>query len=1172
MNFTASQQRAIETPGSVLVVAGAGAGKTGALVERFIQMVVREANPVPIRRILAVTFTEAAAAEARERIHRRLEEEATADPGRDWLHAQLADLDRAHIRTLHGFCLELVRQNFYELDLDPALAVLAAEQAKLLAEETLEELLNEHYAGQHDFSKELQQVIRARFQGWDQPLREFVRKLHEFTQTRPDPESWFERQQAGLENDTCADAELWLAAAIREWRGDWLPHLRRLPPENTNAQACAEILEQGGEDLGTVARILARDAENYWPKKKKTTHRKQFAKFFEEAAFLGSLAPAPGAGETPLAEDWKWMRGSLLALLKLARQFSARFSAAKRERGAVDFHDLEQGALRLLWNAADGRPTTLACRWQERFEAVFVDEYQDINAAQDQIITALSREGERGNRFLVGDIKQSIYRFRQADPSIFRRYLGEASGWSRVALADNFRSHEAILDFVNPFFCWLMRGELGGVPYDEEAWLLFGAPEARGPMREPAPGGAPRVELHLLVAEKEEQATDQEENGDEETGETGPELDKVEQEARRVASRLRELRDNRCEIFDEKLKEQRRIEWSDMAVLVSVAAGKLDAYARMFAALGVPLRARRGLFYTTPEVLDLCSLLHVLDNPLQDIPLLAVLRSPIGGFSAADLARVRLGAGQVSFWAALNQFREEAAGAGTGEKVRRFLAAMRKWRQARGCSSLAERLEAILADTGYAEWLLAQPGGGQRRANVRQLVRIARQFDESRGESLYLFLRHLQELQDAAGDIEPALAAGENAVRLMTIHQSKGLEFPVVAVAGLGGKFNEADLRQGILLDEELGICGMVQPPDAPQSYPSLPLWLARRRQKKEMTGEQMRLLYVALTRAQHHLLLFGSAAEKRLERWVEQAAGEAAELEILRAGSLLDWLGMFAARGREKVFNGGGAAAAGFAVRIHQGDPANFAVPEAVEARTPPAAEALSSLAARIGMAYPHLDATRLPAKASVTALRRLRQEADGETAVFERRFQPAGGSADGVDKGTAIHAFLEHFALDGPLTGASLRGQAEEFLRRGLLKPAQAGLIDFGKIAAFWNSPFGQELLARKSEIRRELSFTCRLAGADLAEAGLPDLLSLPGDEFIVLQGTVDLAWIGREEIWLVDFKSDALGLDEAEAAERRYRPQIELYALALSRIYRRKVALRAIYFLEIGKLEML
>jgi ATP-dependent helicase/nuclease subunit A len=1148
MTFTPEQERAIRARGNTLVLAGAGSGKTRTLVERCAQLLLDRETPVSARDILVVTFNESAATEVRERLRRRLEEIAAAT-GDSRATDQLALLDSAHISTLHGFCYTLLREHFHELGLDPAVSILDDSQARVLFLKALEELLAEHYAGLHPFSGELKEFIRAHLRGWEKPLIEFVRKTHDFTQTRPNPRGWFERQLETFRQPDCGLWEQWHEEAVREWCAWWVPWLRQLPEANTNAAVCAELLDQACKtgDPEVIARIIERD--QCWPKGKKIAHRAAFKKLFEEAEFLGSLQSRPGETPRPLQQDWDWARPPLQLLMRLAMQFGERFAAAKQERCVLDFHDLEQGALRLLWTG--DQPSRIAELWQRRFHAIFVDEYQDINAAQDRIISALSA----GNRFLVGDNKQSIYRFRQADPAIFQRYLALPDGWRKAYLSENFRSHEGILEFINPLFSWVMRAPVGGIDYDARAMLKFADTPERAHLRS-APGQK-QVELHVIFSDAEVEA-DLPEGIDGWT-----DLANAEKEARLVAARLREMRTAGFRIADASTGEARAVEWRDMVVLLRSASAKLEIYCKAFEAAGVPLHTRQNAFYATQEVLDLCNLLHLLDNPLQDIPLVAVLRSPLCGMTANELAWIRIISQAKPFWRALTEFNESKQELPGRDKVEHFLARFHGWRRARSSASLSRRLENILADTRYDEWLLSQPRGRQRYANVRQLQRIARQFDESRGESLYLFLRHIEELRDAVGDIEPAVAPPENAVRLMTVHQSKGLEFPVVAAPDLGKPFNRSDQMDSMLIDEKFGLCAMIKPPETGQRYPSLPLWLARRRQRVETLGEELRLMYVAFTRAQNHLLLFGTAREKRTESAWSMTTAEPLPHHILKASSWLDWIGGWISVAAPNWWAADQGVLPACNYQIHRalvvsGQPPAEPIGDVAEEVDLPALER------RISFAYPHAASILETAKTSVSTLRRRNEELDEEARpIIPRR----SGKRDGRTRGLALHAFLEHVDLNGKLDAEGLAAQAKEM---PALQPAERALLDIDSLAHFWQLDFGREILASKTQVHRELEFTCKLTRGSLGE--YESLFPIPEGEFVTLQGIADLAVLRPDEIWLLDFKTDDVNGAALDEAVERYRLQLTLYALALVAIYKKPVTRKALYFVQPRRLEWL
>jgi ATP-dependent helicase/nuclease subunit A len=1209
LNFTASQQSAITASGNVLVMAGAGTGKTRTLVERAARRLLNPQSGVSLDEVLMVTFTEAAAAEIRQRIRARLEEELERQPNSRRLSEQLALLDTAHICTLHSFCFELVRQHFFELGLDPQLKVLDEDQARLLASESLDELLRMHYEASTPASEDVLRLIQDYAAGWDVPIRELVLRLHEYTQTQPDPEGWFTRQLSLFSQTEPGHWRQWLDEGFADWCERWLPVLRGQPLQNSNARQCAEVLQRAASRTGSehverlndvLSTILA--ADRRWPTKKKKALRKPLEKFFEEAAFLASLTSANGQPD-PLIEDWSWVRQPMITLLELARQFGKQFADAKREAGTLDFHDLEQFALRLLWDSEANQPTALAQRWRDKLELVFVDEYQDINAAQDCILTSVSRDGEASNRFLVGDVKQSIYRFRQAAPQIFQEY---AHRWRSsvergqvIDLQDNFRSHESVLNFVNPLFGALMRPALGRVEFDDRAVLKFGDPTGRAALSAGIPE-LPRVELNLLLKEKRNTGADEEV--------VQAELSDTEREARCLARRLLALRSSGHQIWDNDLKQRRPVEWNDMVILLRSPRNSVESFAKEFHRLGIPLQAKRSGFFDNIEVLDLLNLLRLLDNPLQDIPAIAVLRSPLVGLSLDELAAIRLTVRKGRFWTALLRWHEvrspkvrsDVPGSGSDlkestaggkrpevemqmwEKVDTFVTRFFRWRTASRHASLSHRLEMVLNETGYLDWILTQTRGEQGQANVQQLLQLARQFDGLQQQGLHYFLKLIDSFQDTVGDREPAPIEARNAVRLMSIHQSKGLEFPVVVVAGLGKRFNFSDTTASVLLDERFGLCPQVKPPNTGLRYPSLPYWLARQRQRSEMLGEELRILYVALTRAQELLILAGSTSRSAAEEWAVRDQAETSPHTLLKARSYLDWLGpwLAARSGMPNWILQPSGHAALWQWRIVS-DEAGLESQSAYSGQTthPDTAvweeTSLAALCERLQWSYPRRAATIEPAKTSVTAVRRkLADEADEEAVIVSPlknadRFASrivSSGKLTPEEIGNAHHRYLQLVALGSTGSVQELREEANRLERGGLLKPAEAKALDLEAISRFWASELGQQILARADTVRREWPFTARLGHNDLETIRLN--LPIPEGEFLVMQGVIDLAVVLPDEIWLVDFKTDQFAEAELEAKVGHYAPQLRLYALALERICRQPVTQRWLHFLRLNR----
>ena len=1231
--MTPSQQAAVAARGNVLVVAGAGTGKTQTLIERCCSLLLEE--NCSLDEILMVTFTEAAAAEMRKRIRARLAEKAlqvTRGPLARHLEEQMALLDTAYISTLHSFCLRLLREHFHDerLRLDPEFVVLTEEQVHQLRNKALDTLLESHYGGDSEDARAFRKLVTEQTGGVENCVRELIWQLHRYSRSLANPAGWFEKQLEIFAESEPDQWRRWLQSGFKEWREYWSRELMN-HSEMPNVARCLNALVAIKENssLEKVSQALGEIQEAYaceWPRGAIGAVRDQISEFFSDAEFLASLLP-DSDGEEPLAQDWNWSRGHMQTLLRLAREFGGLFDEAKREAGGVDFSDLEQFALRLLWETRSGAPTSLAREWQQRLKYVFVDEYQDINEAQDTILRAISREGTQANRFLVGDVKQSIYRFRLADPKIFQAYKKLWSDPEKrpgadgrtIALSDNFRSREALLDFVNSFFALFMREEIGGVVYDADAHLKFGAPENRADFSRKA-NAAAQVDIHLCARTKNNGPIDNG-NGAEPTGSEFVDLDATEKEARLVALQLKKLRRDNSRVWDDEKKIFRDVEWRDMVVLLRSPRNKAEIFAREFNRAGVPLHAKRESFYGATEVSDLLSLLQLLDNPMQDLPLLAVLRSPLVGLSVDELAIIRAGQYQDRFWTALlrfgvmrPKFSGEAGDIATAAqpKVRDFLKSFDSWRRHARQGALSDCVRAILDETHYETLVLAQERGKERLANVNRLLRLMQQFDPYQRQGLLRFLRFVEAQQDADAEEEPASPDIADAVRLLSIHQSKGLEFPVVAVADLGKPFNFRDLNGDMLLDAEFGLCPKIAPPKINARYPSLPYWLARQRQKMELLGEELRLLYVAMTRARDRLILTGTVSPKQLEtRW--KGDGEADRTSLLQSRSYADWLAIWFAKNYAESAEGCNSGEMNLCCwKVH--DDTSLIESAADEAkendkRIVHLSKADSErLRRRLCTSYPFGVATNELAKTSVSALRRRATELfeqEESIQLFKARtrrrqktvetvFSPAPGSVtplkrgvnergrpdsgarnpilkSAADVGTVHHRFLERVSFERVNDLKDLRAEAKRMVNDGILSAAEIEWLNFDSLLAFWRSEFGRRILARAPHIRRELAFTARFSPAELGELKVrrtaDSELSLE-NEFIIVQGVADLAVILPEEIWLLDFKTDDVSANEVGEKTRIYESQLRLYARALERIYRRRVTDCRIHFLSCGE----
>ncbi|MDD2485617.1 MAG: helicase-exonuclease AddAB subunit AddA [bacterium] len=949
-SWTPAQQRAIDLRGSdILVSAAAGAGKTAVLVERIIQHILKPGDIDDIvTRILVVTFTEAAAMEMRSRIIDSIRKTLAEIPEenerrREHLHRQMVLAEGASISTLHAFCLKIVRQYYYRLEgLDPAFGVMDADEADLLRLEVLESLYEESYSSLPGFTELLEY-----FGGQEKMLTTTLLKLYDFAWSQPWPLDWLDKAASAydLPNDKALTETRWLSAVIEETAAA-LAYAAELTELNLHDCCCpggpvayASALQA---DVDTVGQVLQVARGGSWD---------DLMHIFEGVAFV-KLAPVrakDGVDErlkervqerrkvvkrivdtlqqrfnrpvAMLAQEIYQTAPLAQTLTALVKRFASAFFEAKQDHRLVDFNDLEHLCLKLLLGEGSRPgceiPSEVALELKERFEEVLVDEYQDINELQDTILRLVSRRGgEDGqpNLFMVGDVKQSIYRFRLADPAIFQgRYNAYPSDDGRSApdervkiiLGDNFRSRRTVIDGVNLVFKQIMTAELGGIDYDENHRLKYGAFKAYADDGEDEAYYAelefPETELWLCTADEIDGQEGEIE--DDENAEEGPEdLENIEREGRLIARRIRALMgegpEKELQVYDKRSRAMRPVRYSDMAILLRSTKIKANLLLEELRRCDIPAYADLGGgYFNAVEVETMFSLLQIIDNPRQDIHLAAVLRSPLVGLHEDDLARIRLADRQGDYYDAL-----QAAAAGEGdpaEAVGDFLFHLDQWRTTARRQPLADLIQRIYAETGYLAYVGGLPGGGQRRANLRALYDRARQFGGFSRQNLFRFLRFIENLRQNQGDLGTAGALGESedVVRIMSIHKSKGLEFPVVFLADLGKRFNLDDTRGDVLIHRGSGLGLGLSCYDRKLRlrYPTLAREAVAAAIRQDSLAEELRVLYVAMTRARERLIMTASIKKHyaAVQRWsISDHQSRAFPLYRLAAASgFLDWL-----------------------------------------------------------------------------------------------------------------------------------------------------------------------------------------------------------------------------------------------------------------------------------------
>ena len=1206
--FTPAQQAAItHGGGGLLVSAAAGSGKTSVLAERCAHVICDAADPCTAAELLVVTFTEAAAAEMKARIGRSLAARRAADPDDDRLAKQVATLDRASISTLHGFCARLLRQHFHLLGLDPAFGILDADEAALLKREVAADL----FAGRYDDDGEVGRAFRALVDqyadGADDRLIGEVLGAYESLCSVVDRTGWataalarlsgaaerplgesqlgtaylndLRRELAGVQRECAA------AGAFVEGLGGFDGYVAHLREAHTVVKHLLDTLNTHGSDaLAEVAEGVA------LPKLKPVpngTPDKDVAKARVDAV---NKAIKDGPWRQRLrftADQWQaGVRATLphaATLLSLIDAFGAAYAAAKDDQGRLDFNDLERKTLDVLRDAA-GRPTAVARQYHATFRHVMVDEFQDINEVQDAILTLLSTEclgrPGRSNLFCVGDVKQSIYRFRLADPARFLARLEAYRDPDRgtvVDLQQNFRSRPPLLEAVNAVFARLMTGKATEVDYDESQRLVAGA---KFPAATDAAFAGSPIELHLVS--RGGAATPVDGDADE-----SADLDRVQREAVVVGQRVLQVVGRRTVVDRDGTVRPAR--FGDCVVLLRSMRFKADTVAAQLRAMGVPVHSESNTgYFEATEVNDVLSLLHVLDNARQDVPLAAVLRGPLAGLPSPEdaLARIRLAYPPdadgvvVPFHEAVRRYSDEHDDdVATGLRAAR--ARLDRWRQAARDRPVAELVWAVYEETGHLAFCGGLTGGAQRQANLLELHDRARQFGDFRRQGLTRFVGFLEKLR-AESDLGQAAVANEadNAVRVMSIHRSKGLEFPVVFVPDLGKQFNLADLNGSVLFDRTLGLGLKVVDPDQHVRYPSLAWTVVRQALRRQVLAEELRVLYVALTRAKEHLVLVGTGGAADVDRWCQEWAGHDGPIPaeaVLAARTPLDWLGPVAAA----------AGPAHLELTVHDADrvagwAAGQATPVAVAddhadlaacrplAEPPVATADAAAAVSRLRHQYPFERLTKVPAAGAVTSLA---PHAAGSAQPPGPTVPPPSPeldrpkflsiparSASATDRGTATHVVLEHLDFAAVRTEEDVRALVGRLTTGGRLTDNLAGEVDVKAIVWLLESELGGRLRAAAAGLRREVPVYFLEATGNPVAAGVA---TGPMDQ-VMARGRLDLLVPEGGDWAIVDYKTDRVDGPAIDGRVATYAPQLRLYADAIRRITKRRVTRATLVFL--------
>ena len=1241
VSWTTEQQQVIDLRNrNILVSAAAGSGKTAVLVERIVKIITDKNHPVDIDHLLIVTFTNAAAAEMRERIGNAIEKALDEQPGNEHLLRQLTLIHNAQITTIDSFCLYVVRNHFHEIDLEPNFRIGDEGELKLLREDVLGRVLEQNYEEPSEaFSDFVEGYASGRT---DAALNEMILQLYEFSRSYPWPEKWLDSFVGiyRIENREELDRAEWLAPLTEN-----ICFVLK-DCEQLLKQALAITQQDDGPDM--YEKAVQSDLEKYESLSKLTS----FCELYGALSDIkyDRLASSRGFEGDPdklelvkslreqakdvvkkickqyffcspemMIEQLERTEPMLEEVVRLTKQFADEFAAAKRRKNLVDFHDVEHFALQILVDEETEKAKKTAEEFRDTFEEIMIDEYQDSNEVQETLLRSISRE-ERGenNIFMVGDVKQSIYRFRLARPELFMKkydsYSLEESTTQRIDLHKNFRSREEVLTCTNDIFYKIMVRSLGNVEYDAEAALYPGASY---------PVSADFTPEILLADSNDELLEDTELT------------DKKTLEAKIVAEEIKHLMKTQP-VTDKAAGTLRAARYSDIVILLRSLSGWADSLVEVLNENGIPAHTVSSTgYFSTVEVQTVLSMLRLLDNPRQDIPMAAVLRSPMAGLTDEELAVLRLEDGSVPFHEAVLELAEglyeedgqkeisdseadseadQKQGRNADEKTenhiettahRKLLKFYKKYRQLRQLvpdTPIHELIEIILRETGYGHYVAAMPAGNRRTANLNMLLEKAAAYEKTSYKGLFHFVRYIDELQKYDVDFGEADMVGENedVVRIMSIHKSKGLEFPIVIVSGMGKNFNKQDTRSKMVLHPELGIGLDYMDGKLRIKSPTIAKKAIAKQIDLENLGEELRVLYVALTRAKEKLILTGTLkdAPEKLEFFRQQAnlskAADRPLSYLTREGAsgYLDWILPAVLSYGDKYPVRIVEAAELVLDEVENQLEQNEDLTERIEEIEAADTQLVGQLKQRFSQRYPYQTDILRKNKYSVSELKhramREKFEAEQEETIpafleepvtptiplfIQREESVEQETANrGALRGTAVHRVMECYDF---ASEKSAQEQMEAMEKEEKITADMRALVKEQTVADFVSSETGKRmaLAQRGGALYREKPFVMGFTEEELENYGFGADSNTDSCENIyektdsdqekeeqkkvrheedltLIQGIIDVFWIEKDGIVLLDYKTDRV--QQAKELIDRYETQLKLYADALERVF--------------------
>ena len=1224
MKWTKEQEQAIyEKNTNILVAAAAGSGKTAVLVERIINKIINE--NIDIDKLLVVTFTNAAASEMRERVLNAIYEKLENDSENQNLQRQITLLNKASICTIDSFCLDVVRNHFYELDnVSPNFRIGDTTEIELLKQEIIEEIFEKKYEEEDkDFNTLINTYTSYRD---DTPLKEIILKIYNYIQSNPFPKKWLSQkiEMFNLEekNEEYSDFSntIWGEELLKEVEEELIDDITALQDIEESLSFDPELnkfwqtIRSDIDMLQTLKNNLDNWDRAYeiskninfvtWPRKKIESSVKEEAKIIRDDVKkkLNKVINRILICDSDEAkQDIQDMYNVLDKLKYVILEFQEEFSKRKRERNIVDFNDIEHFALKILLKETDEgkiEPTDVAKKYREKYIEIAIDEYQDSNLVQEYILNAVSKGN---NIFMVGDVKQSIYKFRQAMPELF---LDKYKNYKKIEdkkqednlkikLFKNFRSRENVLKFTNLIFQDIMSNLLGDIEYNQEEYLNLGAqyPEEKQNLNT-------EINIIDLKENEEEQSNVSTEDLNEsvENEEQQERIEDIELEARFVANKIKEIVQNKYQIWDAKKDKYRDIKYKDIVVLLRSTSNIAPIFEQEIIRLDMPVFSDSSQEYLDSiEIQTIMSLLKIIDNPMQDIPLVTVLRSNIGKFTDDELVEIRLSDKYENYYTCMKKAKLDV-NPKLKDKIQRFFESIEEWRKEQEYLSLDELIWKIYIDTGYYNYVGLMPNGALRQANLKMLFQRAKQYESSNFKGLYNFINFIEKLRLSSGDLGAAKLIGENddVIRIMSIHKSKGLEFPVVFLSSTGKQFNLMDLNQNILLHQEMGIGVKYINYERQVQYDTLTKTAMRNKILVETLSEEMRILYVALTRAKEKLFITGLSKdyEKEAENIEKQICRYPKYLDkinpilVKKYKRYLDWIML--------VYNYEKETAKKFVnfniykkkelldsfenIKKEEIDAKEFLEKQDVDN------DKIKKIEEILNWSYDYELSTTIPTKTSVTKIKQMQNEENIETALdnylidvekdeknkekvqenslpkpqfLRKEYDDKLTSAQ---KGTLVHLCLQKLNEKQEYTLQEIKDLINELELKQIITNKEARSISTYKILAFTKSTIWKEL--RKAKVvEKEKPFYINIPAKEIYNQEI--------EEDILVQGIIDLYYINEnDKLVLVDYKTDYVEKGKEEELLNKYRKQLDLYKRALESALNRKVDKVYIYSVYLEK----